>query len=269
MQRDPYPSAEHLLAVAGHSQQLAYFLLNYFPLAGHHPARSPVGFTVAQAAMNARAAGALLTPSPSPSAAAGSDGCSSWAPTVCGWHSTVAAAYLELRNAFDLVVGHYQWGPWCEGRGVMALLGSGDVSPEAVLANGEPIRFGLPAFAPIDPGLPAELHRHAATLAALLAPPVDPAPPAKRPAVPPAAPATPEPTLLLPTPLSAADLAARLGRDPKAVDTFLRRLVKKRPGCRMTVDCPRRNQPRYLYLTAAVWPPLKQWANKQTPPTNE
>jgi hypothetical protein len=63
------------------------------------------------------------------------------------------------------------------------------------------------------------------------------------------------------SPLASKELAAKLGPSVShdAVDSFLRRYRAKYPDCFITVDDDdrRRNQPKYLYHTADVWPVLK------------
>ncbi len=57
--------------------------------------------------------------------------------------------------------------------------------------------------------------------------------------------------------LAASDLAQFLGQPVKRVDGFLRRYHLTHPDSRVEVDTPRRNEPRFLYRTADVWPALQ------------
>lgn len=58
--------------------------------------------------------------------------------------------------------------------------------------------------------------------------------------------------------LSAPDLARLMEQPAKRVESFLRRFRESHPDCYSAVDNPRRNEPRYLYRTADVWPALQQ-----------
>ncbi len=64
--------------------------------------------------------------------------------------------------------------------------------------------------------------------------------------------------------LSTADLAAKLGKSPPAVESFLRRYRKDYPDCCIPVseDDRRRNQPKYLYRMTDVWDVLKNHFKK-------
>jgi hypothetical protein len=57
---------------------------------------------------------------------------------------------------------------------------------------------------------------------------------------------------------SSSDIAALLKQPPDRVDTFLRRYREKHPDCFVPVRSPRRNEPRFLYRTAEVWPALER-----------
>jgi hypothetical protein len=61
---------------------------------------------------------------------------------------------------------------------------------------------------------------------------------------------------VLPDLLSAADLARRLNQPLRRVETYLRRYRRQHPDCFVRVDCPRRNESRYLYRVVDVWPAL-------------
>jgi hypothetical protein len=61
----------------------------------------------------------------------------------------------------------------------------------------------------------------------------------------------------LPTVLSAADLARALEQPGSRVESFLRRFREDHPDSFTEVDNPRKNEPRYLYRTADVWPALQ------------
>lgn len=69
----------------------------------------------------------------------------------------------------------------------------------------------------------------------------------------------------LPSFLSAADLARRIGRPERAVESFLRRYRESHPDCFTEVTGTRKNEPRVLYRTADVWKPLLAWADRPTP----
>ncbi len=69
----------------------------------------------------------------------------------------------------------------------------------------------------------------------------------------------------LPTFLSAADLAHRIGRPVEAVELWLRRFRKSHPDCFTEVEGTRRNEPRVWYRTADVWKPLLAWAHRRKP----
>lgn len=60
----------------------------------------------------------------------------------------------------------------------------------------------------------------------------------------------------LPALLSAADLSDRLQQPRSRVESFLRRFRKSHRDCYTEADSPRRNEPRYLYRVADVWPAL-------------
>jgi hypothetical protein len=66
----------------------------------------------------------------------------------------------------------------------------------------------------------------------------------------------------LPQLLSATDLAARLRQPPDRVETFLRRRRASHPDCYIEGDNPRKNEPRYLYRVADVWPALQKQLSK-------
>jgi hypothetical protein len=61
-------------------------------------------------------------------------------------------------------------------------------------------------------------------------------------------------------PLSATDLATLVREDPKAVDTFLRRLAKSDPDCRIETGTDRRSEPKWMYRLPIVWAKLTEWA---------
>lgn len=56
---------------------------------------------------------------------------------------------------------------------------------------------------------------------------------------------------------SASDLARRLGQPIDTVETFLRRHRERFPDCFREAEGRRRNEPRYLYRVADVWPALR------------
>jgi hypothetical protein len=62
----------------------------------------------------------------------------------------------------------------------------------------------------------------------------------------------------LPAMLSAPDLARTLEQPVSRVESFLRRFREDHPDSFTEVDNPRKNEPRYLYRTADVWPALQQ-----------
>jgi len=72
----------------------------------------------------------------------------------------------------------------------------------------------------------------------------------------------------LPQLCSAPDLARRLGLNVNLVDSFLRRLRGVKRDCYVESDNPRKNEPRYLYRTADIWPELQQqlplWRSRKT-----
>jgi hypothetical protein len=71
----------------------------------------------------------------------------------------------------------------------------------------------------------------------------------------------PEAAMLLSTALlSAPELAKQLGANPDAVESFLRRYRESFPDCCITVDREdrRRNEAKYRYRIADVWPALCQ-----------
>jgi hypothetical protein len=63
---------------------------------------------------------------------------------------------------------------------------------------------------------------------------------------------------LLPTFLSAGDLARGFDQPVDRVESFLRRLRDKQKDCYVEVDSPRKREPRYLYRTEVVWPALQE-----------
>ena len=64
---------------------------------------------------------------------------------------------------------------------------------------------------------------------------------------------------ILPTLLSASDIAKFIKRNPKSVTSFLTRFAEKYPGCRAELEVKRVNEPQYLYRTAEVWPAIQEW----------
>jgi hypothetical protein len=68
----------------------------------------------------------------------------------------------------------------------------------------------------------------------------------------------------LPTMLSAADLAKVLNQPVDPLDSFLRRLREKLPDCYQETDSPRKNEPRFLYRVADVWPDVQRWLKHRT-----
>lgn len=71
------------------------------------------------------------------------------------------------------------------------------------------------------------------------------------------------PNTVLPTVMSASDLAVHVGRNVKSVSSFLSRLADKLPDCRLEVNDRRRNEPAYLYRTDVVWPAIKRWLERR------
>lgn len=69
----------------------------------------------------------------------------------------------------------------------------------------------------------------------------------------------------LPSLLSAAELAKRIGQPVARVESFLRRYRAKHPDCFIESSCSRRNEPRYLFRTADVWPALLQMGSTARP----
>lgn len=59
--------------------------------------------------------------------------------------------------------------------------------------------------------------------------------------------------------LSVAEIAERIGRNEKSVGSFLGRLAKKQPDCRIEIPNRRVREPEYLYRTADVWPAIEKW----------
>jgi hypothetical protein len=74
---------------------------------------------------------------------------------------------------------------------------------------------------------------------------------------------------LLPTFLSAADLARGFDQPVDRVETFLRRLRDKQKDCFVEVDSPKKNEPRYLYRTEEVVPALQEKLPKWQPLTDD
>jgi hypothetical protein len=70
----------------------------------------------------------------------------------------------------------------------------------------------------------------------------------------------------LPTPLvqflSAPDLARLLDQPVPRVETFLRRFREDHRDCFVETGNPRKNEARYLYRTAEVWPALREQLTK-------
>ena len=64
---------------------------------------------------------------------------------------------------------------------------------------------------------------------------------------------------ILPTLLSASDIAYRVNRKRESVTSFLTRHAEKNPECRIENPSKRRNEPGYLYRTSDVWPALEKW----------
>ena len=99
-----------------------------------------------------------------------------------------------------------------------------------------------------------------------------PAPPTDPPATSPAPPPTgasvnegekPPADSILPTLLSASDIANRIQRNRSSVGTFLRRFAGRNKDCFVENRSKRRNEPKYLYRTADVWPALEKWLKRQ------
>jgi hypothetical protein len=67
--------------------------------------------------------------------------------------------------------------------------------------------------------------------------------------------------------MCAADLARHLGMSDNldAVDSFLRRYRSKHPDCYTQIESPRKNESRYLYRPADVWPALLEWRKTWKP----
>jgi hypothetical protein len=67
------------------------------------------------------------------------------------------------------------------------------------------------------------------------------------------------PTELLHTPMSAADLAARIGQPAKRVSRFLERYRQRHADCCLTTRPSDRRcrKPKYRYLPSSVWPALQ------------
>lgn len=64
---------------------------------------------------------------------------------------------------------------------------------------------------------------------------------------------------ILPTMLSAPDIAKRIKRKRESVTTFLSRYAAKYPDCRIENETKRRNEAKYLYRTNDVWLVLEKW----------
>lgn len=64
--------------------------------------------------------------------------------------------------------------------------------------------------------------------------------------------------------LAAPDIARHIGRNPKTVESLLRRYAEKHPDCRMETQSKRKNEPGFLYRTAEVWPVIDNWMKART-----
>jgi hypothetical protein len=69
---------------------------------------------------------------------------------------------------------------------------------------------------------------------------------------------------LLPSLLSAPDIAKWIKRKRSSVTSFLTRFAREYPDCRVEVEAKKPNEPAYLYRTADVWPALKKWMESNT-----
>ncbi len=85
-------------------------------------------------------------------------------------------------------------------------------------------------------------------------------PPPER-AKPPAPPAKTE--TILPALLSASDIASRIQKNSKSVTSFLSRFAERNRDCRVENESKRKNEARYLYRTAVVWPAIQKWVNDE------
>ncbi len=68
---------------------------------------------------------------------------------------------------------------------------------------------------------------------------------------------------ILPSLLSASDIAQRIHRNKKSVSSFLSRFADKNRDCRVENASKRKNEPGYLYRTADVWPALEKWLKEE------